>query len=195
MCRKRYLHGINTLITDYYDDEDFVHELAPFCVDVALKFATAQIEAGADIIGMGDSAASFTSRAIYDEFIFPHEKRLIDGIHAAGGRVRLHICGRSSHLLDAIARLNCEIVDLDSLVDLSTARETMGARQILLGNIDTVSVVKNGTAEKVRQALAQCRADAGPAWIAGADCEIPRFLPLENVRCFAEEAGTSLQSV
>lgn len=180
------LRGINTLMTDYYDDGDLLHELASFCVDVALKFATAQIEAGADIIGIGDAAASLTSRAIYDEFIFPHEKRLVDGIHAAGGRVRLHICGRTSHLLDAIARLDCEIVDLDTLVNLSTARETMGGRQVLLGNIDTVAVVKNGTVEEVRQALARCRADAGPAWIAGAGCEIPRSTPHGNVRCFAE---------
>ncbi len=179
------LRGINTLMTDYYDDEDFIHELASFCVDVALEFATAQIEAGADIIGVGDAAASLTNRSIYDEFIFPHEKRLIDGIHAAGGRVRLHICGRTSHLLGAITRLGCEIVDLDTLVDLRSARETMGPRQVVLGNIDTVAIVKNGTEQQVRNALASCRADAGPAWIAGAGCEIPRFTPPGNVRCFA----------
>jgi uroporphyrinogen-III decarboxylase len=55
----------------------------------------------------------------------------------------------------------------------------------LLGNIDTVAIVKNGSVEQVRQALAQCHADAGPAWIAGAGCEIPRFTPRGNVRCFA----------
>jgi MtaA/CmuA family methyltransferase len=180
------LRGINTLMTDYYDDGGFVHELASFSVDVALAFATAQIEAGADIIGIGDAAASLSNRAIYDEFIFPHEKRLIEGIQAAGGRVRLHICGRTSHLLDAIARLGCEIVDLDTPVSLLSARETMGARQILLGNIDTVAIVKNGTPERIRSALAQCRADAGPAWIAGAGCEIPRFTPPANVRCFGD---------
>jgi MtaA/CmuA family methyltransferase len=179
------LRGINTLMTDYYDDEDFIHDLASFCVEVALAFATAQIEAGADIIGVGDAAASLTSRAIYDEFIFPHEKRLIDGIHAAGGRVRLHICGRTSHLLDAITRLDCEIVDLDMLVNLRSAREIMGPHQVVLGNIDTVGIVKNGTEQQVRSALAACRADAGPAWIAGAGCEIPRFTPPGNVRCFA----------
>lgn len=179
------LRGINTLMIDYYDDETFVHELASFCVDVALAFATAQIEAGADIIGVGDAAASLTSRALYDEFIFPHEKRLIDGIHAAGGRVRLHVCGRTTHLLDAIARLGCEIVDLDTQVNLRSARERMGERQVLLGNIDTVAVVKNGTVEQVRHALTRCRDDAGPAWIAGAGCEIPRSTPRENIRCFA----------
>ena len=180
------LRGINTLMTDYYDDEKFVHELASFCVDVALAFATAQIEAGADIIGVGDAAASLTNRSIYDQFIFPYEKRLIDGIHAAGGRVRLHICGRTTHLLDAISRLGCEIVDLDTLVNLSYARETMGASQVLLGNIDTVGIVKNGSVEQIRQALTRCRADVGPAWIAGAGCEIPRSTPRNNVHCFTD---------
>ncbi len=181
------LRGINTIMMDFYDEPDFVHELAAFTVRNALRFATAQIEAGADIIGVGDAAASLVSRELYDEFVFPHEKALIDGIHAAGGRVRLHICGRTLHLADAIAKLRCEIVDLDTLVNMRDARAAMGDRQIILGNIHTVNVVKNGTAEDVRQALAQCRAEAGPAWIAGAGCEVPRHSPVENVRCFLQQ--------
>ena len=180
------LRGINTIMMDYYDDPDFIHALAKFTVNVALKFATAQIEAGADIIGLGDAAASLINRELYDKFVLPHEKRLVDGIHAAGGRVRLHICGRTLHLADAMATLGCEIVDLDTLVDLRVARAAMGDRQALLGNVHTVNVVKNGMPDDVRQALAKCRADAGPAWIAGAGCEVPRHSPAENVRCFAQ---------
>lgn len=179
------LRGINTLMMDYYDEPEFVHDLAAFAVENALAFAKAQIAAGADIIGIGDAAASLSNRKIYDEYIFPHEKRLVDGIHAAGGRVRLHICGRTTHLLDAMASLGCEIVDLDTLVSLKSAREVMGQHQVLLGNIHTVDVVKNGTSQEVRAALAECRADAGPAWIAGAGCEIPRHSLPANVRCFA----------
>jgi len=180
------LRGINTLMMDYYDDPEFIHALATFTVDVALKFATAQIEAGADIIGLGDAAASLINRELYDEFVLPHEQRLVDGIHAAGGRVRLHICGRALHLADAVATLGCEIVDLDTLVDLRAARTAMGDRQVLLGNVHTVNVVKNGTADDVRQALEKCHADAGSAWIAGAGCEVPRHSPAENVRCFSQ---------
>ena len=180
------LRGINTLMMDYYDEPDFVHELAEFVVDVGLRFAVAQLEAGADIIGVGDAAASLIGRELYDEFVLPHEQRLITGIHAAGGRVRLHICGRTQHLADALGGLGCEIVDLDTLVDLRVARAAMGPSQVILGNVDTVKVVKMGTAESVRAALAKCRADAGPAWIAGAGCELPRSSPAENVRCFAQ---------
>jgi MtaA/CmuA family methyltransferase len=180
------LRGINTLMMDYYDDPDFIHALANFTVDMAVKFAAAQIEAGADVIGLGDAAASLINRELYNEFVLPHEKRLVDGIHAAGGRVRLHICGRTLHLADAFAALGCEIVDLDTLVDLRAARTAMGNRQVLLGNVHTVNVVKNGTPDEMSQALVKGHADAGPAWIAGAGCEVPRGSPVENVRCFSE---------
>jgi MtaA/CmuA family methyltransferase len=182
------LRGINTIMMDYYDIPDFVHALGAFTVEVALKFAAAQIEAGADIIGVGDAAASLINRTLYDEFVLPQEKRLVDGVHAAGGRVRLHICGRTQHLTGSMATLGCEIVDLDSMVDLRAARAAMGDRQVLLGNVHPVNVVRNGTREDVRQALAKCRAEAGPAWIAGAGCEVPRGSPAENVRCFAQVA-------
>ncbi len=180
------LRGINTLMMDYYDDAEFIHALAEFTVKNALKFAVAQIEAGADIIGLGDAAASLINRELYDAFVLPHEKQLVDGIHAAGGRVRLHICGRALHLADAIATLGCEIVDMDTLVDLRAARTAMSNRQVLLGNVHTVNVVKNGTVADMRRELAKCRDDAGAAWIAGAGCEVPRQSPAENVRCFAE---------
>jgi MtaA/CmuA family methyltransferase len=185
------LRGINTIMVDFYDDPDFIHALAEFTVNVALPFAAAQIEAGADIIGVGDAAASLINRELYDEFVLPHEKRLVQGIHAAGGRVRLHICGRTGHLVSAMATLGCEIVDLDSMVDLRAARAAMGDRQVLLGNVHTVNIVKNGTPQDMRQALAKCRAEAGPAWIAGAGCEVPRHSPPENVRCFHEYSFAS----
>jgi MtaA/CmuA family methyltransferase len=179
------LRGINTLMMDFFDAPAFVHDLAAFTVEVALRFATAQIEAGADLIGIGDAAASLINRDLYDEFVLPHEKRLVDGIHAAGGRVRLHICGRTSHLADALGTLGCEILDIDSLVPLAAVRDAVGPAQVLLGNVPTVEVVRNGRPEDVRQALACCRAAAGPAWIAGAGCEVPRHSPADNLRCFA----------
>jgi MtaA/CmuA family methyltransferase len=185
------LRGINTIMLDYYDDPDFAHALAEFTVRAALKFAGAQIEAGADIIGVGDAAASLINRELYEQFVLPHEKRLVDGIHAAGGRVRLHICGRTQHLASDMVTLGCDILDLDSMVDLRAARAVMGERQVLLGNVHPVNVVKNGKPEDVRHALAKCRAEAGSGWIAGAGCEIPRQSPPENVRCFAEVLETA----
>jgi len=56
------LRGINRLMLDFYDDPDFVRELMDFVVQTELGFAQAQIEAGVDIMGIGDAAASLVGR-------------------------------------------------------------------------------------------------------------------------------------
>lgn len=184
------LRGINTMMMDFYDDPAFVHDLFAFNVEMALAFAKAQVDAGADIIGLGDAAASLVGPQIYEEFVYPYEKKLVDGIHAMGSRVRLHICGNTTSILEGMGRLGCEIVDLDSMVSVATARAAMGDKQVILGNMDPVSVIKNGEPDSITKAIAACHAQANGAYIVGAGCEIPRGTALENIRSLCEYART-----
>jgi MtaA/CmuA family methyltransferase len=163
------LRGLNTLMFDFFDDEIFVRDLLAFCCDMSTRFAHAQVEAGADIIGVGDAAASLLGPEIYEEFVWPYEKQLVDAIHEMGARARLHICGNIAPLLPKIAELGCDIVDVDFLVPMSQARE-----------------IRNGTPQSIRHLLAQCHAIAGEKYILGAGCEIPRDTPEENVRALYE---------
>ncbi len=184
------LRGINTIMLDFFDDESFVRDLFEFILEMELRFARAQIEAGADFIGVGDAAASLVGPQIYEEFVWPYEKRLVDGIHAAGGRVRLHICGRTNPILKGMGALGCEIVDLDYFADMARARKEMGPQQVLLGNLEPVGVVRNQTPEAIKAALAACHQAAGERYIAGAGCEIVRDTPPENVRAISDYART-----
>ncbi len=182
------LRGINRLMTDFFDDPDFVRDLFEMIVDNALRFATAQIQAGADIIGIGDAAASLVGPKVYSEFVWPFEKKLVDGIHAAGGRARLHICGNTRRILEPMGRLGCEIVDLDFLAPLGEARAQMVAGQVLLGNIDPVKVLLKGTPESITAALAECHKQAGRDYIVSAGCEVVRDTPEANMRALCEYA-------
>jgi len=182
------LRGINTVMLDFYEDTAFIRDLFEFGVEMEIRFARAQIDAGVDLVGVGDAAASLVGPHFYQEFIWPCEKRLVDGIHGAGGLVRLHICGNTRHHLEGMGRLGCEIVDLDWKVPLSQAREAMGPDQVLLGNIDPVQVLRNGTPESVTHGLEECYEQAGPRYVVGAGCEIPRDTPPENVHAMGEFA-------
>ena len=175
------LRGISTIMLDFSDAPSFIEELLAFTTEVAIRFAQAQVDAGADLIGVGDAAASLVGPAIYREVVWPHERRLVEAIHAMGARVRLHICGNTSRLVERMAALEADIVDLDSPVDLAQARTAAGPDQVLLGNLNPVSELMTATPETVRVRLAACRIAAGPRWIAGAGCEIPAATPLENV--------------
>ena len=184
------MRGINTLMLDFGDDPTFVRDLFEFIVEMELRFAREQINAGAEVIGIGDAAASLVGPRIYEEFALPYEQRLVDGIHALGAKVRLHICGNTRKLLEGMGRLGCDIVDLDSLSPLADARQKMGASQVLLGNLNPVTTLLNGTPETVTAGIAECHRQAGSRYIVGAGCEVPRNTPPENLRALCEYART-----
>jgi MtaA/CmuA family methyltransferase len=182
------LRGINTLMCVFFERPDFVRELFAFAVELETRFAREQIEAGADIIGIGDAAASLVGPQVYDEFVWPYEKQLVDAVHDMGGRVRLHICGDTRSILKGMGELHCEIVDLDYMVPLAAARDAMGPGQVLLGNLDPVSCLRNGTPVSVTKAIAQCHEEAGSRYIVGAGCEVVRDTPDANIRALCDYA-------
>jgi len=185
------LRGINARRLDFFDDPAFVRGLFDFVLQMEIAFARAQVEAGVDLIGVGDAAASLVGPQIYEEFVWPYEKQMVDALHALGTRVRLHICGNTNRILEGMGRLGCEIVDLDYPVPLAKARQAMGPGQVLLGNIEPVGVLRNGTAASVSAAIAECYRQAGPRYVVSAGCEVPRGTPEANLfalRDFARSA-------
>jgi MtaA/CmuA family methyltransferase len=182
------LRGINTVMTDFFDDPGFIRDLFEFVLQMELNFAREQVNAGADVIGIGDAAASLVGPRIYDEFVHPFEQRLVRGIQEFGVGVRLHICGNTRKILDGMGQLGCEVVDLDSLAPISDARQKMRPGQVLLGNINPVTVLRNGTASEVTSAVAECHRQAGTRFIVGAGCEVPRDTPPENLRALCAYA-------
>jgi len=188
MAESADLRGINTLMLDFFDDPGFVHELFDFTLELGLRFARAQIEAGADLIGVGDAAASLVGPEIYNEFVRSYEAKLVEGIHAAGGLVRLHICGRTAQILEPMGRLGCDIVDIDFLTPMAAARSQMGPDQVLLGNLEPVGILRNAEPERIASVLADCHRDAGCRYIVGAGCEVPRDTPEPNLRALCAYA-------
>jgi MtaA/CmuA family methyltransferase len=183
------LRGINRLMLDFEDDPAFVRELFDFVVEVGMRFARSQIQAGADVIGVGDPTASLTGPRIYREFIWRWQKRLVLAIHEGGGRVRLHICGNTRAILSGMAELKPDIIDVDSAVPMAEARASAGSDAVLLGGIDPVRVLLHGTPDDVRKAVLECREAAGPRYILGAGCEVPRGTPAINLETLRECAA------
>ena len=182
------LRGINNLMLDFFDDPAFVKDLFAFVIEMELRFAKAQVAAGADAIGIGDAAASLVGPKIYEEFVWPAEQKLVKGIQQLGTRVRLHICGNTRRLLEKMGKLECDIVDLDSMAPLDEARQKMGPHQILLGNVNPVTVLRDGTPDLVTETITDCHRSAGARYIVGAGCEVPRDTPLDNLRALTRYA-------
>ncbi|MFH1070613.1 MAG: uroporphyrinogen decarboxylase family protein, partial [Candidatus Glassbacteria bacterium] len=183
------LRGVNQFFLDLIDDPPWVSALMGICVDVGIEFARAQVEAGADTIGIGDAVASQISPQMYEEMIQPGEKRLIAAIKKMGARVRLHICGNITHLLQGISGLGIDILDVDHMVDMKTVRRTLGHKVTLAGNIDPASAVYAGKPDDIREHVRRTYELVGNPYMVTAGCEIPSGTPDENLRALCEPVG------
>jgi MtaA/CmuA family methyltransferase len=183
------LRGINALMLDFTDDPVFVRDLLEFVVEMELRFAKAQMEAGAELMGVGDPASSLIGPSRFAEFIVPAQKKLVDGMKAMGLRTRSHMCGNSRRILTARGGLGYDIHDLDAMVPLGEAREKMPG-EVILGNVATVEVLRNGSVEDVLKAVEKCSEAAGELYIIGAGCEVPRDTPEANMMALRDFAHT-----
>jgi len=180
------LRGTIPFLTDLLDDEAFVCELMDRCVEVGIAFADAQVQAGADTIGIGDAIASQVSCDIYERLILPRERRLVNAIKQRGAHVKLHICGNITHLLQGIADLQIDILDVDHMVNVSRVRNAVGDRVAIAGNIDPVGGVRCGTPSRIRETILRTYHEAGNPYIVSAGCEIPSGTPAENLKALCE---------
>lgn len=180
------LRGVTDFLMDLLSDEPFACALMDIAVDNAIEFAGAQLEEGADTIGVGDAIASQISPDMYERLVFPRERKLVDAIREAGGLARLHICGDINHLLPIIAGLGIDILDCDWMVDMEEARRLLGMKVTLTGNLDPVNAVMKSTPDKIREALRVVYRKVGNPYFVNAGCEIPMETPPENLRALCE---------
>ncbi len=180
------LAGVENMLMQLMMDPDFANRLMDKCLVTAKDFAKAQIEAGCEIIGMGDAVCSQIDVDTYNFFVRDRHQELIGYIQSLGGKIKLHICGDTSHLLPSYTNFNLDILDLDWQVDMLRAREILGGKVIFAGNINPV-LVQNKTRDEVfemsRNLVVKHKNER---FILSAGCEISVLTPPENLKAMSE---------
>ena len=170
--------------------EQALLELLGLTTAALTRFAKACLEAGADMVVAGDSLASIDviSPAMYQKWAWPFERKFFDEIdpvaRQCGATTLLHICGNTTPVLDLMSQTGARILELDSKVDLKVAKQKIGKRVCLLGNLSPVEVLLQGTPASTERAAREAIAAAGGGggFILGSGCEVPVNASRENIR-------------
>ena len=167
--------GMTDFMMMTMDDSPTAHAVLEFLTQIEIDFALSQIEAGAHMIGAGDAAASLISPEMYREFALPYEKRVTDAIHRAGSLIKLHICGNTNALLDDMVKSDCDLFNVDHMVDLNRAAEIYGkAGKCFKGNLNPVTDMLQATAGQCLERSKECiRAAQGRRFMLSPGCEVP----------------------
>jgi len=175
------LTGVSEMLLLLMMDPDFSNTLMDKCMNTARDFAKAQIEAGCDLIGIGDAICSQIDKNTYDLYVKQRHRELISFIHNCGASVKLHICGNTTHLLESFRDLDADIIDLDWQLDLDRSREILGNKIVIGGNINPV-LVQDKTEEEV-YLLSKTLVDKfkDQKYLLAAGCEISVLTPHRNL--------------
>jgi MtaA/CmuA family methyltransferase len=182
------LCGVAEFLLLLKDDPARAHLILSTLTELVIAFALAQMQAGADMIGAGDAAASLISSPMYGQFALPYEQRVCQAIHEAGGLVKLHICGRTTHLLEQMATSGADLYNVDHMVPLARARDVYAGQGLCFkGNLNPVADIMRATPEECRERALACMAmTAGTRYMLSAGCEIPAETPEEVFKAFCE---------
>ncbi len=180
------LTGIENMLMQLMIDPDFSNRLLDKCMQTAKNFAKAQIEAGCEIIGMGDAICSQIDADTYNTYIRDRHKEIISYIQDLGGNIKLHICGDTNHLLPSYSNFNLDMIDLDWQVDIDHARSVLGEKVILTGNINPVTVQDLSRDEVFELSRNLVEKHKNQRFILAAGCEITPLTAPENLKAMSE---------
>jgi MtaA/CmuA family methyltransferase len=121
---------------------------------VSVRYAQAQVEAGADVVVIVDATAScdLISPKQFDDFAKPFSRTITDSISVP---TILHICGKNNLLLTRMAEV-APGISVDSMVDMADAKRTVGENTAMFGNINVNGVLLFGEPEEVEKAVIEC---------------------------------------
>ena len=122
-----------------YDTPELMHQLLSLLADAVADYLTEQVRAGAQALQIFDTWGGSLSAAGYQEFSLQYMQRVIAGLptEADGRTVPVIVFTKGGgQWLKTIAECGAQAVGIDWTTDMHVARELVGDRVALQGNMD-----------------------------------------------------------
>jgi [methyl-Co(III) methanol-specific corrinoid protein]:coenzyme M methyltransferase len=179
-----HLFGVEKIMRWALKDATLFESILERVSDVVTEYGNFLLEKRADALSLADPTASgnLISPRIFKKFIVPNYRKLSEKIR---GRVILHICGDTTPFLDAVCDSGfCAFSFEGPAVKVKKAKEIIGDRMALFGNIPAIDILMNGSPNDVRKAVIEAIEDGidsvEPA------CGLPLQTPIRNAQAISK---------
>lgn len=122
-----------------YSDPQFMHNLLDLLADCVIDYLNAQILAGAQVVQIFDTWGGILSNRAYQEFSLRYMRKIVNGLikEHEGRPVPSIVFTKNGGLwLESIADIGCNAVGLDWTIGMGEARQRVGNKVALQGNMD-----------------------------------------------------------
>ena len=122
-----------------YNEPKLMHHVLDVTAQAVTAYLNAQIEAGAQAVMIFDSWGGVLSHAAFHEFSLAYTHRIVEGLikEKDGVRIPSIVFTKGGGLwIESIANTGCDAVGLDWTMDIGVARQKVGDKVALQGNMD-----------------------------------------------------------
>ena len=141
---------------------------------------------------LGHFSGTFVSPKVLREKFFPHTRRIVDLVHAAGKVFILHSCGNLQGVMDDLIDMGIDAKHSfeDKIMPVEEVYARYGDRIGIIGGID-MNLMAGGSEEEVRrrarQVLDSCASKG--RYVLGTGNSIANYIPLRNYLAMVDEAS------
>ncbi len=184
------LAGVDKVLRGMRKDPEGLKKLLDFAADITIEVGRKFVENKIGI-GLAEPTASLLSPKQFREFVIPYYVKVMDqwkewGSFGAG----FHICGDTTNLLEAFTEMGIRGVSIDSAVDIAKAKELVGDKLSIMGNVSPLEVLQ-GTPESIEKEVISVFSkgwDNPRGFTIAPGCDIPVQASLENIDAYMAAA-------
>lgn len=185
-CAARIM-GTEAVMGATIEDPERLLELIKFSTELIWAVSEPILE-HEDILGLsiGDPVASgdLISPASFRKFSAPFLENIVKRVQAKGKYSMIHICGNTTKIMKDIADIGPNCFSLESMVDIGMAKEILGGKVCVAGNVAPTGAFLSGTPQEV---IAEAKAcveawGEGGGYVLTLGCDFPKNVPFENVK-------------
>ena len=182
------LYDMSEIMVLIYEHPEAAHELLTKCTDFIEKYCEALKLTGANGVVMAEPAAGLMSNDDCKQFSSQYVRRIVERVQDDSFIIVLHNCGNTGHCTEAMVSTGAAAYHFGNKCRMEEVIREVPPTALAMGNIDPVSVFKDGTPDEMRRAtlelLEQMR--PYPNFVLSSGCDTPPHTPLANVDAFFE---------
>jgi uroporphyrinogen decarboxylase len=165
-----------------YDEPEAFHRLLAKLATSVSKYLSEQIISGVNSVMLFDTWGGILSTHNYQSFSLRYMHQIVAELKEKHPEIPVTLFTKGGgQWLSLIANTGCDVIGVDWTVDLSVARNTVGQKVALQGNLDPTVLLTSGACirREVKQVLASF--GKGPGFIFNLGHGITPDVPPENV--------------
>lgn len=182
------LYDMSEIMMLIYENPDAAHTLLAKCTQFIEKYCQALKRTGANGVMMAEPAAGLMSNDDCQNFSSAYVRYIVNKVQDENFIVILHNCGNTGQCTQAMVATGAAAYHFGNKCKMEEVIKDVPPTALAMGNIDPVSIFKDGMPFQMRQTVTDLleKMRPYPNFVLSSGCDTPPYTPLANIDAFFE---------